>query len=154
MTAVWLSMVCPSAQATKRTQSGVIKGRLAAAGSHTTHAVSQQFTDVSAMAFSWVSLHCAVAFLSPSNGFDFRQFRSLPVGTVLNPMAVDGLLKLGHQALKVFLASVQDLAQLRAGLHGLRIGITSPRQKRKVFNEGRSAAGKLVQRVGVRGHVR
>lgn len=79
------------------------------------------FRDVSVVGFSWKSPHTTTAFVGPSNSFDFRRFRFLPVETGPDPVNVDRLLQLGHESFKVLLAGVQDLAQFRAGPHRLLI---------------------------------
>ena len=69
-------------------------------------------------------------------------------------MNVDRLLQLRHESLQVLLASVQDLAQFRAGPHSLLIRIPRFGKKRKLFNERSSILGELVQRFCVRRHGR
>src|SRR5438270_6504560 len=67
------------------------------------------FRDVSLVGFSWKSPHTTTAFVGPSDGFDFRRFRFLPVESGLDSMNVDRLLQLGHESLQVLLAGVQGL---------------------------------------------
>src|ERR1700694_5093196 len=110
------------------------------------------FRDVCVVGFSWKSPHTTTAFVGPSNRFDLRRLRFLPVESGPDPVNVDRLLQLGHEGLKVLLAGVQDLAQFRAGPHRLLIRIPSFRKKRKVFNERSSVPGELVQRFRVRRH--
>src|ERR1700730_12608680 len=101
---------------------------------------------------SWKFPHTTTAFVGPSNRFDFRRLRFLPVESGPDPVNVDRLLQLVHEGLKVLLAGVQDLAQFRAGPHRLLIRIPSFGKKRKVFNERGSVPGELVQRFRVRRH--
>ena len=110
------------------------------------------FRDVSAVGFSWKPPHTTTAFVGPSNSFDFRRLRFLPVETGPDRVNVDRLLQLGHESFKVLLAGVQDLAQFRAGPHRLLIRIPSFGKKRKLFNERSSVLGELVQRFRVRRH--